>query len=438
MRKLCLLLCAVLCFPLCAYAEACPDHGSLTLHDKIERLRTLFENQHLTLPPQLTSDIPCQQAFYLLQDFAKSEHQWVVQPAAPVADPIGLAKESYPSGTERVLRSTTIKAETIQQPKTIQLFSTEKKKSVAQRNPDTLLWKISATMDSSRFVPTTSDVQAQAKTLTDVGVDLSVPGDHALCSSYVASKRLDDHSNDAVILKENNQFEQCVLRSGTKYMFARFASGLKGTANWAESPSVRGGVKVQKKAASQSDEFSGEVDFDPTKLAMSGSDWYSGYQSAVLYGNAQETMFVNYMAKQCGTGVTRANMVSEQCARRLAGPHGFNAFLAVAVPTVSFIEKTNFDFAANNGELIQNRFPSKRLADLKFSIDMTRLIPSPKARQDALEALAAASHKKPAASRDSFKSSVDRLVQQWATQPEDMGKDDVLYTRLIGAIEALP
>jgi len=95
---LCRALSSIMCVP-----RGLSRSWGLTLRDKIERLRTLFENQHLTLPPQLKSDISCQQAFYLLQDFAKYEHQWVVHPAAPVADPMGLAKESYPDGTERLL-----------------------------------------------------------------------------------------------------------------------------------------------------------------------------------------------------------------------------------------------------------------------------------------------------------------------------------------------
>jgi hypothetical protein len=80
----------------------------------------------------------------------------------------------------------------------------------------------------------------------------------------------------------------------------------------------------------------------------------------------------------------------------LAGPHGWTAVLAAVVPTVALIEKTNFDFVANNGLLIANPFPSKRLADLTFSLDLTRLVPNAKARQDALTALTSAVSKKPA------------------------------------------
>ena len=415
----------------------------IPLETKVERLRFLFGQLDLTLP--VLPDSPSSnEGFERLQGFSAQVHKRALAQPAPAAakdEWEDLARISYPGGVERILRAAVVKTEVIQQPKLVQIADAAGQLSY-QPNPGKLLWKISSTTDYGQVVPTATDVQAQAAALDTAGVDLSTAGAKAFCSPRLSTQDASQHFTDV-----QGRFKDCLLRTGGAYMPARIASSFKLTFNWAQNPKVNSTFKyvVPSQYADVNQVFSGQIDFDPTKIFVTGSDWQSAYKAADSYGDAQEGVFAHYMASKCEkladaqSDEFRKGLVTAECVRRLARPRGWVALVAILTPTVSFVEKSNFDFLANNGVLAPNPFTTKRLADLTFSLDLTRVLPSAKARQDVLAALVSAKAKKPRPPINSTWKDVDELVGKWAIEPEklDAEADDSLYEKLMSALHTL-
>ncbi|MEI9978428.1 MAG: hypothetical protein WDN23_05405 [Edaphobacter sp.] len=443
MKKLCLVsLSAIL---LCPFLSGQTQTNSIPVPvvehpQRIYRLRVLFRQLGL----RLDSDDP---TFNELQTFKQQVNRWALEAPyqlAPPPDSISLAKESYPGGGERFLRSTVLKAEVIQQPKSAQVTDPTTGAVSTQQNPNEMLWKASAVTDFSQLVPTTSDVQTQAVQLKASGVDLSRPGaGKALCSDFVTPPGQPATRQSFAM---EHGFNNCVLRTGTSYTFARIGSGFKGTFSWAQNPKIQSNILVPEQYTSLNQAFAGEVDFDPTKVFLTGSDWNSAYLAANSYSDHEEYVFVSRIAAKCHVplapeGSQRTGLMTTDCAKKLARPQGLSAIAAVITPTVTFIEKTNFDFFASGGQLVPNPFPSKRLADLTFSFDLTRLIPNAKARQDAMATLAAAQQKVPGPSPNPNRTDVYNQVCIWASEPEQIDNDTFyanLRTALTTAVQQMP
>ena len=415
----------------------------IPLTTKVERLRFFFRELDLSLPA-LPDSLTGHEDFELLQSFSAQVHKRALAQPAPAATKDewqDLARISYPGGVERIVRAAVVKTEVIQQPKLVQIADATGQLSY-QPNPGKLLWKVSSTTDYGQVVPTVADVQAQAAALDAAGVDLSTAGAKAFCSSRLSTPDANHYFTDV-----RGRFKDCLLRTGGAYMSARIASSFKLTFNWAQNPKVNSTFKyvVPSQYANVNQVFSGQVDFDPSKIFVTGSDWQSAYKAADSYGDAQEGVFARYMASKCEQPADaqsdgfRKGLVTTDCVRKLARPRGWVVMAAVLTPTVSLVEKSNFDFLASNGVLAPNPFTTKRLADLTFSLDLTRVLPSAKARQDALAALVAAKAKKPRPPVNPTWKDVDDLVGKWAMEPEKLNADadDSLYEKLISALHSL-
>ncbi len=409
--------------------------SSVNHAQRIARLRKLFLDLGLELPTcSATSSIEnagsCDLSFDELQSFSDRVHQWAMSaPTNLAADEVWqkLAEKSYPSLAERTLRATQAKIEIIEQPKTITITDPTTGVGTPSPNPDRQLLRVSSVTNYSELVPSPSDILQQATVLRSAG-----------SSAATAAWRTDS---------DGESLRNCLLRTGFVNMFLRDLSGIKGTFNWSQNPQVQQNVLVPSAISNQNRIFSGEIDFDPSKLFLTGSDWLAAYQAAQLYGRDAEKRFARQLGKECAhsnpkatvqvpepgnigsTSAKRSGLISPECAMRLARPHGGYAIAAALVPTVTYTVKSQFDFIANSGFLTAAPYRTNNLGDLTLSVDLTRLIPTAKSRSDALATLVAAQANKPAPPADPTRADIDQQVRNWASEPEQIDDDDI-YKKL--------
>lgn len=408
--------------------------GSALSHaEKIHRLTDMFYDVDPTLALVIR---PTQTEYEALKPFSVLVHQWSLQTPATSSD---LALESavrktYPSLGERYLRSMQGKVELIQQPKTALIENPTTLQVTAAPNPDNLLLKVSGVFTYSEYVPTPADVQTQAKAVHDANIDIRSTGG-GLCTHV-------QNETDA------HKVRDCFLRTGFRNVLLRDLSGVKGIVNYAQNPEVQQQLLVPDTISNQNRIFSGEVDFDPSKLFLTGSDWLAAYGAAQYYGTTTETRFNDVIRAQCEKALhqqlpseangKRLGYVSEQCMMRLARPHGAYAWLAAFTPQVVYTIKSQFDFIKNQGDLVPAPYATKRLGDLTLTVDLTRLIATAKSRTDALATLVAAQKNTPVTPVDPARKDLDKQVQLWASEPESLDKADVYEALRLALVSLRP
>lgn len=176
---------------------------------------------------------------------------------------------------------------------------------------------------------------------------------------------------------KGNDPAACLARGGG--LSKRFLSGIKVIANISEHP-----VAVQGSILPTGYLYGGEVDFDPTKLFTTGTDW-KAITSEKLNSNP------------CAPKETEALKCAKDLLRHrgLTGRNKLDAILSLMTPTFQYKRLTPFDFLKYAGTLI----PSANTGGLNswsIIIDARRLIPSPTSRLDAIAAADAIHPKVPA------------------------------------------
>jgi hypothetical protein len=388
-------------------------------------------------------------------------HKWAIT-AVPVCEG-ACAKELsgaiLPNRLERSLRATQAKIEVAQQPNTSLVQLTPTSAVTAVPNPDHNLLRVSSVTNYSELVPTPDDVQKQAQLLNDAGIWAETS--NGLCHhqaellikaestqpSEPASGPVS--TKDATFRKTAGAMEHCLLRTGFRNELLRNLSGAKGTFSYSQNPQVQQNLLVPSAISNNNRIFSGQVDFDPSKLFLTGSDWLSAYQAARLYGPDAEANFTNSMLRACHReedgrrvlrGEARSGLVDADCLRRLAAPRGLKTIAAAVIPAVTYSVKTQFDFIKSGGGLVPAPYATPNLGDLILSIDLTRVIPSAKSRADALSALIAArKHVALDPPGKEGRSVVEYLFERW-TETEVSVKDNEKYGELLQQVKkvALP
>lgn len=285
-------------------------------------------------------------------------------------------KGLYPNQWERWGRFHQIKIEGTEQPKTIVVQQGGIPTPIV--NPDRALYKFSLTVKPSEFFPTSADVSAQLQAFKDAGNTQVGKGEFALCKPDVS--RPPSSSGDLV---------GCLSKTRRKDVFYRGISGLSGILSGGRNPQLQQGLLVDpgSAAAKRNFQFSGQVDWDPTTLFPTGSDWRNAQSSAAFYKDGAQ-QFTTAVRKRCGliTGDSKEPLPME-CLPKLAGPNRGTFVLAALLPQVEYKVQTQFDFIKSGGGFIAAPFPEGHLWYVSFTTDLRKAIVPMKARTDALAVL---------------------------------------------------
>ena len=324
--------------------------------------------------------------------------------------------DTYPEFYERVLRSSVSKFELTQQPRTVLIQSGST--VVPAPNPDSVLFRYSISTTYAELIPSVADVQAQADAMSKYGLSTK-----PICGSLGFAPVREKSVN-------------CIVRLGTANRFGRALSGVKGTFNYGQNPQVQQSLIVAGTAAAQKNfSLSGQVDFDPKNLFLSGTDWNTAYSTSKTYGSGMELAMRQTIKRKCNlVGKDDATLVNNAaCARKLAGPTGWQLAAVLLIPQTSYQLKNQFDFIKQNGVLIAAPFPTNSLTDVTFSLDLTRIFSSAKSRTDALAALAA--FKTPVGkTKSDAKANVEKLYFELMTGPAKRIEDKDWYEGFLKAI----
>ena len=338
--------------------------------------------------------------------------------------PNGAARITYPKTIERYFQASPSKVELLQQPKTI--LVQQGTSSIPVMNPDAFLVRYSVGTTWASVFPSVADIHDQIKSFQTAKFKV-LGNTELLCGDKADSTKLVD----------------CVMQTGTSNRFVRLAGGFKTQFNYGQSPQIQQNINVGgTPAANENYSLSGEIDFDPKTLFLNGTDWNNAYNSALAYNDSTLadnalTEFHHRVAVRCKLNKD-ANVLTTECIRRVSGLTPKQMAAAVLIPQISASIKNQFDFIKQGGLLVAAPFPTNSLYDITLTVDPSRLFPSAKQRQDALNALAELQktldeqkklHEPDASKGDAAKGSqtdpkaeVLKLYASFASEPEELDK----------------
>ncbi len=411
----------------------------LSIQDKQMRLNALLEE--LKLPTIETTDAT------KLISIIPAYRRWALQGAPSKndtsgSDSAGTPLSLYPGFIERYARASPTKIEIIQQPRTI--LEQTGTVSLPAGNPDTLLVRYSSTTTWADVFPSVADIHDQAKAFIDSG--LTIPA-----TAFICGKEL----NQVESAKRATQLANCIMRDGKPYRTGRFFEGFKTQFSFGQNPQIEQGISVVGTAAATSNySVSGEVDFDPKTLFLNGTDWENSYEAVKAYDPDGKLQLMEEFQRRIrhACGPSSDGKIDDRlslCAKRLSGLTPRQMLGAVLIPQFSEVIKNQFDFVKQGDLLIAAPYPTKNLSDLTFTIDLSRLIPSSKQRQDALKMLTdlkkdtAAKAKTDKLKQDAVivakgvadeRSDVVTLFADFASEPEKLAVNDDWYETFRSAL----
>jgi len=264
---------------------------------------------------------------------------------------------------EPFLRLPQFKAEALEQTETVFIQAPDRPKPAPARNPDDILWKYSLSFNFSELSLSSADLATIYGAYGKFVNDGKKP--------VLAVSERQDRKNPA-------QLVDCLRRVRSQDFFWRAISGFSATLSYGQSPRVQQNIVIapDTTVAKALHLYSGQIDFDPKSLFPSGTDW----------DNAAKSLDAFKIYKNAAIG--RPCSGDADCVRVFAAPPKKWGIVVALVPTFRFKVQTQFDFIkTSGGEFIRSPFPENHLWSLAFTADLRRVIPSIKARTDALTAL---------------------------------------------------
>ena len=180
---------------------------------------------------------------------------------------------------------------------------------------------------------------------------------------------------------------ECIATSGAWWQ--RMLSGVKATFSLSERTRVVSEIIVPEGPFPKDYDKAGEIDFDPSQLFVTGSDWKTAAASVadinpLLQGSKDPVCFPDPKSGSLPDPPDAAPAEVDRlakCVLRYSGSkRGKVGFLAAAVPTFRFVRQTQFDFLKNGGVLVPAPFPESALNSYTFTWDFKRLIAPAKER----------------------------------------------------------
>ena len=405
--------CMVLVCLFLSVSAACGQaYADKPSYKRIERLRLLADD--VGLPLSDGADLLDLNAY---TTYRKSVHDWVQKKEEAPKDGTRtdaatkrFASSLLPSFGEKLLRSTQLQSELIQQPNTVLIQDSTTGIVKPQQNPDHWLLRLSAITTYGAFVSTPEDISNKAATLKAAGIEMD---GRMLCGG--SPSRLKD----------------CFLRIGPMNRMSRFIAASKVTFTYGQNPVVFQSIAVPSYAAAKNLSVSGKIEFDPKSVFISGTDWSTASETAKIFGKDGLSSLNSAAGKRCGLLAQAADLA---CSSKLAGPSTGKALLESLVPQLSLALRNQFDFVKSGGTLVQAPFPTAKLWDITVTTDLSHLIPSPKMRADGVKAwLALKNAKQP---EDDMRSAAGSMAIDLATDP-DRVNDDVWYQKFRALLLAL-
>jgi hypothetical protein len=454
-----LISCALAFSPITGNPQA-----TLSRQQKTERLNALL--REVSLPPIVYTD-----SAKLIENVA-AYRAWAMADYTAKAIPSPTPSESLktpPSGSEQIaralypnlgmryLRASPSKTEVIQQPRTI--VEQQGATTIAVGNPDPLLVRYTQTTTWADVVHSVADIHDQAKAFTDA--KFQPPQEGMICNYHVTSPAtVTKHVSNSRVANGDGtkRFVDCLLQEGASRRWGRLLGGVKTQVSFGQNPQIQQGFNVSGTTAATNNYFaSGEADFDPKGLFLNGTDWNNAYETAKAYdsvtpkiGTGVMDELLSRVESTCSDVAAEKDLRSSVCLRKISGLSGWHV-LAVFLPQASAVIRNQFDYVKAGGILVAAPFPTKSLADVTFTMDLSRIIPTNKQREDAFKMLDALQKSKnerakvlqsrlPVQKRVSLSSTsldsrldVVRLYADFASEPEKID-DNGWYEKFRGAL----
>lgn len=260
------------------------------------------------------------------------------------------------------------------------------------QNPEHYLNQHSLTFDFSEVFPPSSDF----------GTMVSRVYASKLAALESSGKQVKKVQLDQALCKDPDSVITC-LAEGTKG-WKRAVSGLKVTGSLSERQGVQQGVLVPEGSFSNHYQLSGEVDFDPAQMFITGTNWKdamallqkAGIRPDQLYddcanlemdGKAQPVSTMDH--RRCVAFYSRSRFAASN------PPSRRDEILAAFIPKFQFKRMSQFDFVKSSGILIPGPYPESALNSYTVTWDLTRAIAATKTRLDADTAIDAFKQPRP-------------------------------------------
>ncbi len=270
-----------------------------------------------------------------------------------------------PSFKGRLLRSWNYQYQILEQPAFVTVGSGNSVQIIP--NPQKWLKQNSITINFAEFFPRTANLaEMVGKRYADAPPEED--GDVVKLSPDICGR--------------NSDVLQCLAGGGS--FWGRLLSGAKVTFSASERDQFQQGVVVTGLPASQSWAWTGEVDFNPASLFISGSNWSKAVTALkgmnIDAADDELACFNKDRNKASGPSTGSPSYCEKEFARPRLYPSRlhdrWSTFAGIVIPTFQFKPVSQFDFLKEGGVLVSNSGLQRSLKNFTFQWDLTRVIAS--------------------------------------------------------------
>ncbi len=241
-------------------------------------------------------------------------------------------------------------------------------------NPEKYLNQHTLSFQFSEIFPATSNLASMVAALYAVNKDPKIPSQPLRLANRLC--------------KSTNQIE-CLVSGGN--FWERFLSGVSGNVSLAERDPVQQGVSLTL-TSSQHYGAAGEVDFDPSLLFVTGTNWQTVLTALKDVNLEPERFFgddATCFVKGNSSPEIWQNCVTEFSRSRFSAYKKQGALTkigAALIPKFQFKATSQFDFLKNGGVLVPEPGLQRSLKNYSFTWDLRHAIASTSDRVAALKA----------------------------------------------------
>jgi hypothetical protein len=287
----------------------------------------------------------------------------------------GDLKLLQPDGLERFGRGFQYTFQRSEQPRSVVVGSGSTTEII--QNPEHYLNQHSLTFQFSELFPSSSDF---ATMVTRVYKD-----------KLAAAEDKEEFAKKKVLLKMGcGEYIMTCLAAGSS-TWKRALSGVKVTGSLSELQGVQLGVLVPEGAFSNHYQRTGEIDFDPTQIFITGTNWKTAMDALTKIipidpDKLSESNCFRPAGGNVDTDKRKSCLADFALGSRITGSKSrpyLDRTLAALIPTFQFKRISVFDFVKSSGVLIPGPYPETALNNYTATWDLRRLIAVTKARTDA-------------------------------------------------------
>ena len=264
-----------------------------------------------------------------------------------------------PTWGERALRTFQYQYQATEQPRTVVIGG------VPKMNPEHYLQQHSFNFTFSELFPSSSDFAAMISSVYSHQPDNTHIGNKALLDTTICGENLE------------TPVVTCIARGARAWK--RAIAGVKATFTVSERSAVQQNSVVPESFGYHYG-YGGEVDFDPTNLFITASNYLTAINAVkgsglTFPGSPKEAL--HPMLE--GVEQTQTQTQTQTHTKRIR-----DSILAAVIPTFQFKRATQFDFIKNSGGyFVPATFPETGLNSYTLTWDARRLIAPMKVRSDA-------------------------------------------------------